>query len=318
MKALYLENKTLDLRDVELPTPENNQALVKVKLAGICNTDLELVKGYMDFNGILGHEFVGVVEESSQPELIGKRVCGEINFGCGKCDYCHRGLSRHCPNRSVLGIVNQAGAFAEYVGIPNENLKIVPDSIPNKAAVFVEPIAAAFEILEQVHIKPNQRIAVIGDGKLGLLICQVLKLTCAELFLIGKHESKLALARSFGLKTILKDEQILEKFDVVVEASGSPSGFAMAMSLVRPRGTFVLKSTFAGNLEINAAPIVINEIKLVGSRCGLFKPAIRALEQNLIQTSPLIDSIYPFEKALDAFEKAKSPGTLKVLLQIDD
>lgn len=318
MKALYLENKTLDLRDVELPTPENNQALVKVKLAGICNTDLELVKGYMDFNGILGHEFVGVVEESSQPELIGKRVCGEINFGCGKCDYCHRGLSRHCPNRSVLGIVNQAGAFAEYVGIPNENLKIVPDSIPNKAAVFVEPIAAAFEILEQVHIKPNQRIAVIGDGKLGLLICQVLKLTCAELFLIGKHESKLALARSFGLKTILKDEQILEKFDVVVEASGSPSGFAMAMSLVRPRGTFVLKSTFAGNLEINAAPIVINEIKLVGSRCGLFKPAIRALEQNLIQTKSLIDSIYPFDNALAAFEKAKSPGTLKVLLQIDD
>lgn len=318
MKALYLENTVLELRDVELPKPASNQALVKVKMAGICNTDIELVKGYMGFNGILGHEFVGVVEESSQPELIGKRVCGEINLGCGRCDYCSKGLSRHCPNRSVLGIVNQAGVFAEYVAIPNENLQIVPDSISNEAAVFVEPIAAAFEILEQVHIQPDQRIAVIGDGKLGLLICQVLKLTCAELILVGKHESKLELARSFGINAIPKDKQNLEKFDIVVEASGSPTGFSTAMSLVRPRGTFVLKSTFASNLEINAAPIVIDEINIVGSRCGQFKPAIRALEQNQVQTSPLVDSVYPFEKVLEAFERAKSPGTLKVLLQLDD
>ncbi len=318
MKALFLENKVLALKDVELPKTVAYQALVKVKMAGICNTDIELVKGYMNFSGILGHEFVGVVEESNQPELIGKRVCGEINFGCGQCDYCHRGLNRHCPNRSVLGILNQAGAFAEYVAIPTENLQIVPDSVPDKEAVFVEPIAAAFEILEQIKVEPGQQIAVIGDGKLGLLICQVLKLTCAELFLIGKHENKLEIARSFGINTINKSAEVSEKFDVVVEASGSSSGFATAMSLVRPRGTFVLKSTFAGNVEINAAPIVINEINIVGSRCGLFKPAIRALEQNLIQTSPLIDSIFPFKKALEAFKKAKLPGALKVLLQIDD
>ncbi len=314
MKALYLKD-TLELKEMASPVPEEHEALIKVRMAGICNTDLELVKGYMGFQGVLGHEFVGVVEKSPTPEWMGKRVCGEINLGCGECNYCRRGWNRHCPNRTVLGILNKDGAFAEYVTLPVENLHAVPDAIPDKHAVFVEPLAAALEILEQVHIEPNHKVAVIGDGKLGLLICQVLRLTGCQLILIGKHNKKLTLAKSWGVETWQLEQFPEEKCDMVVEASGSPSGFSTAIGLVRPRGTIVLKSTYHGNLDLNAAPIVIDEINIIGSRCGPFEAAIRILEKGLVEVESLIDDMYPFSQALSAFARARERETLKILLQ---
>ncbi len=315
MKALYLDEK-LELRDIALPEPGRDQALVKVNMAGICNTDVELVKGYMGFAGVPGHEFVGVVEDGAG-SWFGKRVCGEINFGCGACGYCARGLSRHCPNRSVMGILNQDGAFAEYVVVPVANLRQIPDSISDRSAVFVEPLAAAFEILEQIKIEPNHKVAVVGDGKLGLLICQVLRLTGCDLLLVGKHENKLAIARGWGVATTMPDSLDKSGFDVVVEASGAAGGFETAMQLLRPRGTMVLKSTYASELSLNAAPIVIDEISIIGSRCGQFEPAIRVLQQRLVTVDDMITATYPFGRALQAFEHAQKPGVLKILLQFD-
>lgn len=317
MKALYLQD-LLEFKDIPIPAPKENEALVKVEMAGICNTDLELLRGYMGFQGVLGHEFVGVVEKAGEPEWLGKRICGEINFGCGKCAYCRRGLSRHCPTRTVLGILNQNGAFAEYVILPVENLHEVPESLPNSAAVFVEPLAAALEILEQIQVGPNSEAAVIGDGKLGLLICQALRLTGGKISLIGKHNRKLALARSWGIETLKIGEVDDRSFDVVVEASGSASGFATAMQAVCPRGTIVLKSTYHGNLEIDTAPIVIDEVTIVGSRCGPFDSAIRTLQNNLVQVEDLIDMTYPFSQALEAFEHAGKHDSLKILLDFNE
>ncbi len=233
MQALYLKD-SLALKEIPVPVFGENEALVKVKMAGICNTDLELVKGYMGFEGVLGHEFVGVVEKAANQEWVGKRICGEINFGCAECLYCRRGLSRHCPTRTVMGILNQNGAFAEYVVLPIRNLHEIPESILNSSAVFVEPLAAALEILEQIKIEPNCDVAVIGDGKLGLLICQVLRLTGCRLKLIGKHPKKLALAHSWGISTLKVDEMEDRKYDFVVEASGSPNGFTRALGLWIP------------------------------------------------------------------------------------
>lgn len=314
MRALYLSN-ALQLKEIPTPIPAPHEALVKVLMAGICNTDLELVKGYMGFKGVLGHEFVGVVERAGDLQWLGKRVCGEINFGCGSCDWCRRGMSRHCPQRTVLGILNQNGAFAEYVAVPLANLHEIPESIPDSAAVFVEPLAAACEILEQIQIQPEFKVAVLGDGKLGLLICQVLKLTGCRLRLIGRHSRKLALAESWGVAATQLEHLGNEKFDVVVEASGAAAGFAAALQLVRPRGTIVLKSTYHGELELNAAPIVIDEISIVGSRCGPFAAAIRLLKQNLVNVEALIDRVYPFDEALAAFGHAQKKGTLKILLR---
>ncbi len=297
--------------------PCAGDALVKVNIAGICNTDLELIKGYMGFHGVPGHEFVGVVESSADEFWIGKRVCGEINYACDNCDYCRRGLERHCPNRTVMGILNQSGAFAEYLSVPLANLRLVPGNVPDKAAVFTEPLAAAFEILEQVHIQPEDSVAVVGDGKLGLLVCQVLKLSGCNLTLIGKHESKLALAASWGIAVLPRGKAEASSYNLVVEASGSPSGFDSAMELLRPRGTLILKSTYAGNLELNMAPIVIDEIQIIGSRCGRFQPALRALSNGLVNVTDLIDCVYPFDQALAAFEHASQPGTLKVLIDFN-
>ncbi|MFQ5770869.1 MAG: alcohol dehydrogenase catalytic domain-containing protein [bacterium] len=315
MKALYLKD-LLELKEIALPIPGEHEALIKVLMAGICNTDLEIVKGYMGFEGVLGHEFVGVVEKAPEQEWVGKRVCGEINLSCGECSYCLSGLSRHCPQRSVLGILNHNGAFAEYLTLPLINLHEVSEAISDQSAVFVEPLAAALEILEQVHVEPKQTVAVIGDGKLGLLICQILKLTGCNLVLIGKHERKLSLAEKWGVKTLRLEKLPGEKFDLVVEASGSPSGFSMAMKLVRPRGTLVLKSTYHGDLNLNMAPIVIDEINIVGSRCGHFEAAIRILEQDLVDVQSLIDDILPFDRALEAFDRARQRGALKILLEI--
>lgn len=316
MRALYLKD-SLEFKELPKPEPREHEALVKVLKAGICNTDLELLKGYMGFEGVLGHEFVGIVEQAAATEWVGKRICGEINFGCGECDVCRRGLSRHCPNRTVLGILNQNGAFADYVTIPIANLNEVPNALSNEVAAFVEPVAAALEIPEQIQIEPNQRVAVIGDGKLGLLICQVLQLTGCDLRLIGKHRSKLQRAEALGIRTHSVEDLPERQFDIVVEVSGSASGFETAMQLVRPRGTIVLKSTYHGTLEVNAAPIVIDEISIVGSRCGQFAPAIRLLERKLIDVEPLIDAEYTLEDFEEAFRQATQSDSLKILLQIN-
>ncbi len=293
---------------------------MRVLLAGICNTDLEIIRGYMGFSGILGHEFVGVVEQATDQRLAGQRVAGEINAGCGSCNLCRSGMERHCPHRSVLGILHRQGAMAEYVSLPERNLIPVPASVPDNAALFVEPLAAAVEILEQVKIEPCHDLLVIGDGKLGLLTAMVLRLTGCAVTLVGKHEDKLALVRSPGVRAIGLDELHTtdERFDVVVEASGHPSGWDLAVQRIKPRGTFVLKSTYAEALHFNPAPIVINEVTIVGSRCGRFEPALRFLEQGLIDPLPLLVDIMPLDQAVEAFAAAQSKGTLKIGLRPDN
>ena len=314
MKALLFD-EGLRLVDVPSPRPSPGEALIKVSLAGICNTDLEITQGYMGFRGIIGHEFVGIVEGCREESWIGRRVVGEINIGCGECEYCRSGLDRHCPHRTVMGIQNRDGAFAEYLTLPVKNLHPVPEEVSDERAVFTEPLAAALEILEQVQIKPDDRVSVIGDGKLGLLVAQVLRLTGCELTCIGKHPNKLKILNSKGIKTLFAgDINGLPKQDVIVECSGSPEGLISALNLIKPRGKVILKSTYHQGIEFNPAKIVIDEIDLVGSRCGQFGPAIRYLHRNLVDVESLITRIFPFEKALEAFEFSKRREVLKVLL----
>jgi threonine dehydrogenase-like Zn-dependent dehydrogenase len=288
--------------------------LVKVHLAGICGTDLHIFKGYMGFKGIPGHEFVGSVSEGPR-ELLGKRVVSEINFACGKCDFCRRDLSRHCPNRRVMGILNADGAFAEYVSAPTANLHVVPENVRDEEAVFAEPLAAAFEILTQVELNPDDEVLVLGDGKLGNLCAQVLRLTGAKVTALGKHPEKLELIRKTGVPTMLLDDWRPRCFDVVVEASGSSSGFGLAVSAVRPRGTLVLKSTIVGNHPVSLAPIVINEINVIGSRCGPFPDALDALSTKRVVVTPLIEKIYSLNDGLAAVNHAGKPGARKILLR---
>lgn len=333
MKALRYENQ--QLRIGEVPTPEiDGEALVRVTLSGICNTDLEIARGYAGFEGTLGHEFVGVIESVSEtrpsgrvhstdaPSLTvgfppGTRVVGEINAGCGRCDLCRAGDSRHCANRTVLGIVGRDGAHAEFLKLPLVNLLPVPDDVPDTHAVFVEPLAAACGILERASITSDSGVAVIGDGKLGLLCAQVIATTGATLMLIGKHESKLQIAGKHGIETLLaeKAKARARTFDVVVEASGSPSGFELALDLLRPRGVLVLKSTFHGATEMNAARIVVDEISVVGSRCGRFAPALELLEQRKIDVENLISEEFSLAEGVAAMARAAAPGVMKVLLR---
>ncbi|MBT8243025.1 MAG: alcohol dehydrogenase catalytic domain-containing protein [Nitrosopumilus sp.] len=315
MKATYFDGKNMKY-DENYPDPKLGEALVRVNLAGICGTDLEILDGYMAYNGIIGHEFVGIVEKSENPELIGKRVVGEINAGCGECDFCEKGLDRHCPNRTVLGILKRDGAFAEFLSLPEKNLHVIPDSITDEQAVFVEPLAAAFEIKEQVSLQPEWSVAVVGDGRLAQLIIQVLKLTCPNLTCFGRHKSKLSSLINIGVKIKIGIESSDEhSFDLVIEATGSNSGFADTMKLIKPRGTVVLKSTIASRENLDLTPTVVNEITLVGSRCGLFKPAIDALSTGVVSVDSMIDSTYPLEKFSDAINYAKKPETLKVFLK---
>ena len=268
----------------------------------------------MDFRGVPGHEFVGSVVDGP-PELIKKRVVGEINFACGRCDYCNRGFGRHCPSRSVMGILGADGAFAEFVSVPVPNLHIVSESVSDEEAVFTEPLAAAFEILEQVQLNPGDEVLVLGDGKLSFLCAQVLRLASANVALVGKHPDKLKLIKRSGVRTMLLSDWKPKQFDVVVEATGSPSGLQLAMSAVRPRGTLVLKSTIAGEHKVSLAPLVINEITVVGSRCGLFAPALDALQQRIVSVTPLIEKIYPLREGIEAVAYAGKPGARKILLQ---
>jgi alcohol dehydrogenase len=315
MRALVFDGK-LALRDIEKPIPAAGEAVIRVTLAGICGTDLEILKGYSAFRGVLGHEFVGKVVESAKPGWVGERVVGEINISCGECSWCSRGLGRHCPHRTVMGIVNRAGCFAEYVALPLRNLHRVPAAVSDEAAVFVEPLAAAAEILEQLRVAPGTTVAVLGDGRLGLLVAQVLKNAAAQVILVGKHEWKLDLARSWGVRCMVEGKNDLRaaSVPVVVEATGSPQGLAEAFRLVEPRGTVVMKSTFHDPAPFDATKLVVDEITLIGSRCGNFPAALDLLQRKLISVQPLLSKVFPLEEGLEAFEYLERTACLKVCL----
>ncbi len=296
------------------PICAQGEALVRVRCAGVCATDIEITKGYMGFKGILGHEFTGVV--ASDGALKGRRVAGEINVACRRCAICEKGLERHCPKRTVMGICGRDGAFADYVSLPESNLHPLPDSVSDREAVFVEPIAAAFEILEQVSIDKDTRVAVIGDGRLGLLIAQVMALTKCDLTVIGRHLEKLSILESMSIDTKVGCEGFGREFDVVIDAAGSNEGLGSALDIVVPKGTIVLKTTVAGNRAIDLNRVVIDEINLVGSRCGPFTPAIEALASRKVAVESLIDSVFKIEDGVRAIERASQKGVLKVLLEM--
>lgn len=305
MRAVWLENRRVELRDVPAPAIPSGESLVRVRLAGICNTDLELTRGYYPFTGIPGHEFVG--------EVDGQRVVGEINAVCGNCETCRGNDRSHCPNRTVLGIANRHGAFAESLALPTENLHSVPPEVSDDEAVFVEPLAAALEIQEQVKITPQDRVVVVGDGKLGQLVAQTLALTGCKLLVIGHHAGKLALLSSRGIDVTMDDPQ--RSFDIAVDCTGNPEGFELARRALRPRGTLVMKSTYAGTLTVNASSLVVDEITVIGSRCGPFPRALDLLRARAIEVRFLIQSTYELNDALTAFDHAQRRGALKILIR---
>jgi threonine dehydrogenase-like Zn-dependent dehydrogenase len=313
MRALYWDGTTAKV--IERPAPEAGPgtAVVRVAWAGICNTDLELCKGYLGFRGVLGHEFVGKVVEGPD-DWMGKRVVGEINFGCGACPECARGLQRHCPRRTVMGILDADGAFAERIEVPVENLHHVPDHVSDEVAVFIEPLAAAYEILEQVHVHPGMDCTVLGDGKLGLLVAQVLHQTGARVLAVGKHPNKLSLLAKLGVATSMLDSWSKKKADLVVDATGTSAGFEAAVAATKPRGTLVLKSTVAGKASVDLAQLVVNELRVVGSRCGSFAPALRAVTSGSVDVTPLISARVPLRDAERGLAMAAKPGMMKVLI----
>jgi len=314
MRALVLDHELALEREYPDPHPRAGESVVRVRMAGICGTDLELARGYMAYRGVLGHEFVGQVEHSAERKLIGRRVVGEINAGCGKCERCAGGLSRHCPSRTVLGILGRDGAFADLLCLPDENLIAVPDSVPDELAVFSEPVAAAYEIFEQTRIARNQSICVLGDGRLGAIVAMVLRGEDYRPILAGHHAEKLARLSKLGIPTELATD-LGSGFDVVIDCTGASAGLARAIELVRPRGTIVLKSTAAAGANLNLAPIVIDEIAVVGSRCGRMAPALKALEQGKLDPRPLISGVYAIEDGLAAMEAAAIPPNFKILLK---
>lgn len=325
MRALSFHKRLKFRKDYPIPQRAEGEALIRVLQAGICNTDIEIVKGYMPFQGVLGHEFVGVVEEAEDKTWIGKRVVGEINCPCRGCEYCREGLGNHCPNRKVLGILDKDGAFADYITLPVANLHELPTSISNLQAVFVEPIASAFRILEQVDIGPKDRVAVLGDGKLGLLVAQVMAGTGCELTAIGRHPEKLEILARRKIKTVLAHEGLHQTFDLCVDCTGSPKGLESALDLVRPMGKIVLKSTFASPVphwfgargeRLNLSQLVVNEVVLLGSRCGPFKRAIEALQDGAVEVTALVTKVYNLEEAIKAFGLASKKGVLKVVLDM--
>jgi alcohol dehydrogenase len=308
MLAVHLESGRVELRKRTLPRIREGVARIRMLAAGICSTDLQLQRGYYGFSGTPGHEFVGEVVEAEDKSWIGRRVAGEINLACGHCDWCARGLGRHCPNRTVLGIVKHPGAFAEFLTLPIRNLRRVPKSIPTEHAVFIEPVAAACEILDQIRIAKRERVAVLGDGKLGLLIAQVLRAHGADVNLYGHHNRRLA-----GVKTNTKLPA--REYPIVVDATGSPEGLRSAIATCVPRGTVVMKSTVHGLVPVDTAPAIVNEITLVGSRCGRFEPAIKLLASKRVEVANLISQEFPLNRAPEAFARAATKGVLKVLLR---
>ena len=331
MKALVFNNGLHYQTDYPVPVPKQDEALIRVTRAGICNTDIEIIKGYMNFRGIPGHEFTGVVEKSEDRSMIGKRVVGEINIGCNSCSYCKNNMRNHCPERTVIGILNRNGAFAEYVTLPVSNLHVIPDSITDEEAVFVEPLAAAFEILRQVDASSADKVCVLGDGKLGLLVAQVLALTGCDLVVKGKHMEKLNIVKEMGIRTeivtadnesavhesSLQNRSGKDQFDIVIDCTGSSSGISNALDIVRPAGKIVLKTTVAETVPLDVNRLVIGEISLICSRCGPFLPAIHAIEKKSVRLSNLVSAKFPLESGLKALEFASRRGVLKVILELN-
>jgi threonine dehydrogenase-like Zn-dependent dehydrogenase len=318
MRALYYDGNLQFRDDFPSPTPPPGEALIRTRLAGICATDLQILRGYMGYRGVLGHEFVGqVVQANERPDLVGRRVVGEINAYCGTCDTCRRGDPTHCPNRTTLGIDRRNGTMADYFTLPAHLLYPLPDDIPDEYAVFAEPLAAALEITDRLHVRPTHRVIVLGDGKLGLLISQVLQLTGCDLLVVGRHADKLAILEKRGVRTQLAHDDVEAGADIVIEATGSSEGIADARKLVRPRGTLVLKSTFHGNVNLNLSMIVVDEITITGSRCGPFASSLRLIQQRLVDLESLIHQTYSLSEGLAALERAAAPGVLKVLLSTE-
>jgi|SRR6185312_5221262 len=316
MLSVHLENGLLELRDIPQPERPQGFAAIRLLLGGICNTDLELQRGYYGFSGTPGHEFVGEVVAADTQSFVGKRVVGEINLNCGNCAWCARGLGRHCPTRTVLGIVQHPGAFQEFLTLPERNLHVVPDSISDEAAVFVEPLAAACEILDQVPLVAGDEVAVLGDGKLGLLVAQVLHAHGCRVRQFGKHKSKLAISEAQGIATqpVNQTPPPAAAFRYVVDATGSPAGLKTAVHMTEPRGIVILKSTMHGEVPVDTAPVIVNEITLVGSRCGRFEPAIELLRTGAVDVKPLISERVRLADASAGFALARTSGVLKVLL----
>jgi len=317
MLSVHLESSRVEVRRQPLPRVPHGFARIRLLAAGICSTDLELQRGYYGFSGTPGHEFVGeVVDSPDDPMWSGRRVAGEINLACGHCEWCARGLGRHCPKRAVLGIVKHPGAFREFLTLPVHNLHRVPDSIPSEHAVFIEPVAAACEILDQVKIPKGDRVALLGDGKLGLLIAQVLQAHGARVHLFGRHRDKMHLVEKAGVTTELTPKKLPERaYRWVVDATGSAEGLRAAVTMCEPRGTIILKSTVHGLVTIDTAPVIVKEVTLVGSRCGRFEPAIRLLASGKVNVSDLISAVFPLDRAPEAFARAATKGVLKVLLR---
>ena len=315
MRALTLDDGGVALRDVPEPVPGEGEVLVRVVRAGICATDLQLMRGYKDFRGVLGHEFVGVAQDGPYEGL---RVVGEINCSCWSCATCLDGRPSHCPHRSVLGILNHDGAFADFLILPQRNLHVVPDAVPTDAAVFAEPVAAAFEIPARLHVRRKDRVIVLGDGRLGNLCAQVLAGVSNHVLVVGKHPPKLAVLKELGIETALRDEIRAEPIgDYVVDCTGSEGGLAAALAFVRPRGTVVLKTTVAGTQNVALAPIVVDEVTVVGSRCGPFDQALAALEAGDVKVLPLISTRFDLSQGVDALCEAESKPVLKVLLDVE-
>jgi alcohol dehydrogenase len=313
MRAVIFDG-ALQVTERPRPQPDPGEALIRLRLGGICNTDLELIQGYKDFAGVLGHEFVGDVIEGP-PEWVGRRVVGEINVTCGKCDMCRRNNPTHCRARRVLGILNYDGAFADTFRLAVRNLLPVPDSIPDETAVFAEPLAAASQILEAVHIQPADRVILVGAGKLGMLAAQVLRLTGCDLSVVARRARQAELLARWGVPAVERSDLTDGQADVVVDCTGNASGFADALALVRPRGTIVLKSTYTGSPQADLTSVVVSEIRVVGSRCGSMAAALRLLEQGLVEPAPLIEASYGLDDAVSAFKHAAQPGAFKVLLE---
>ncbi|WP_321475090.1 alcohol dehydrogenase catalytic domain-containing protein [uncultured Paludibaculum sp.] len=315
MIGVHLEARTVTVRKMAKPRRPKGSALIRLICGGICNTDIELLRGYYGFKGTPGHEFVGEVVESDDARWVGRRVVGEINLPCGHCEWCARGLGRHCPTRTVLGIVRHAGAFREYLTLPEGNLRAVPAKVKTEHAVFTEPIAAACEILDQVRMPRGATVAVLGDGKLGLLVGQVLRCSGLEVHQYGRHRDKLQVAEAAGIDARLSNKLPAAAYDYVVEATGSSEGLMQAVRMTRPRGTIVMKSTVHGAVALDAAPVIVNEITLVGSRCGRFEPALKLLQSNKLQLDRMISDEFPLAESPRAFARAQERGVLKVLLR---
>lgn len=314
MKALWLQDKQISLQTRPTPEPSETESLIRISLAGICATDQELAKGYYGFQGIPGHEFVGVVEKGPE-NLVGQRVVADINIPCQRCSYCQQDLQHHCPNRKVVGIKNHPGAFAEYITLPNENLFLVPPTLSDEQAVFAEPLAAALEIQEQVNLSNSPNILLIGAGKLGQLIARTLAGLGQNLLVTARSERSLKPLESKGIQTCLVSQLPPQQFDLVIECSGNSQGFETAVNSVKPRGTLILKSTYRDNVSVNLSQLVVNEVSVIGSRCGPMEKALSLLNNNQLNPTDLITDIFPLDQGVSAFKKSYLPDSFKVLIK---